>query len=158
MNEKLYMFNPWQLSKWSEEQIADQVGSLLNGYNNEAEAMYDLALNVEKLANVTYLYGEMIARLTKKVTLKKSVTDTKEAENIYFERKKWAQTNNEKPPAMSYFEAQAKKIVKEDREEQAELEAKLMRFKKAYESTENIMNAEKKKMEAVKFEDQGLYR
>ena len=59
---------------------------------------------------------------------------------------------------MSYFEAQAKKIVKEDREEQADLEARLMRFKKAYESTENIMNAEKKKMEAVKFEDQGLYR
>lgn len=158
MTEKLYMFNPWQLSKWSEEQIADQVSSLLDGYKHDAEAMYDLALNVERLANVTYLYGEMIARLTKKATLKKSSTDTKEAENVYLERKKWTQTNDDKPPAMSYFEAQAKKIVKEDREEQADLEARLMRFKKAYESTENIMNAEKKKMEAVKFEDQGLYK
>lgn len=158
MTEKLYMFNPWQLSKWSEEQIADQVSSLLDGYKQDAEAMYDLALNVERLANVTYLYGEMIARLTKKATLKKSTTDTKEAENVYLERKKWTQTNDDKPPAMSYFEAQAKKIVKEDREEQADLEARLMRFKKAYESTENIMNAEKKKMEAVKFEDQGLYK
>ena len=88
MTDKLYMFNPWQLSKWSEEQIADQVSSLLDGYKQDAEAMYDLALNVERLANVTYLYGEMIARLTKKATLKKSATDTKEAENVYLERKK----------------------------------------------------------------------
>lgn len=153
MTEKLYMFNPWQIRKWPEDKIKEQVERLLNKHDNEAESMYQLALNVEITANVNYLFGEMISRLTKELNLLKAKTDVKESDQLHFLRREWPKTHDEKPPAMSFFEAQAKKFVADDREKQAEIEADLMRFKKAYESMENIMNAEKKKMEAVRFEE-----
>ena len=153
MTEKLYMFNPWQIKKWPEDNIKEQVEKLLSKHDNEAESMYQLALNVGITANVNYLFGEMISRLTKELNLLKAKTDVKESDQLHFLRREWPKTHDEKPPAMSYFEAQAKKFVADDREKQAEIEADLMRFKKAYESMENIMNAEKKKMEAVRFEE-----
>ena len=153
MTEKLYMFNPWQIRKWPEDKIKEQVEKLLSKHDNEAESMYQLSLNVEITANVNYLFGEMISRLTKELNLLKAKTDVKESDQLHFLRREWPKTHDEKPPAMSFFEAQAKKFVADDREKQAEIEADLMRFKKAYESMENIMNAEKKKMEAVRFEE-----
>ena len=153
MTEKLYMFNPWQIRKWPEDKIKEQVEKLLSKHDNEAESMYQLSLNVEITANVNYLFGEMISRLTKELNLLKAKTDVKESDQLHFLRREWPKTHDEKPPAMSFFEAQAKKFVADDREKQAEIEADLMRFKKAYESMENIMNAEKKKMEAVRYEE-----
>ena len=147
------MFNPWQIRKWPEDKIKEQVEKLLSKHDNEAESMYQLSLNVEITANVNYLFGEMISRLTKELNLLKAKTDVKESDQLHFLRREWPKTHDEKPPAMSFFEAQAKKFVADDREKQAEIEADLMRFKKAYESMENIMNAEKKKMEAVRYEE-----
>ena len=54
---------------------------------------------------------------------------------------------------MSYFEAKASEFVKEDREKQFEIQSDLTRFKYAYDSIENKMNAIKKKMESIKFEE-----
>ena len=68
------------------------------------------------------------------------------------QRKQWQETNTEKAPAMSYFEAMAKEYVKEDSKKLAELGSKLFRFKKAYESIESKQNALKKKIEAIKYE------
>ena len=68
------------------------------------------------------------------------------------QRKQWQETQTDKAPAMSYFEAMAKEFVKKESQELAELGARLFRFKKAYESIESKQNALKKKMEAMKYE------
>ena len=153
MTEKLYLFNPFQIKDWDDDQIKDQVNALITKYDNGADTMYQLSMNVEILANINYLYGEKIARLTKKLALKKLDTDSKEAKQVYFSRKEWAKENTEKAPAMSYFEAKASEFVKEDREKQFEIQSDLTRFKYAYDSIENKMNAIKKKMESIKFEE-----
>ena len=62
------------------------------------------------------------------------------------------ETNKEKAPAMSYFEAMAKEYVKEDSKKLAELGSRLFRFKKAYESIDSKQNALKKKIEAIRYE------
>ena len=53
---------------------------------------------------------------------------------------------------MSYFEAMAKEFVKKDYIELAELNSRLFRFKKAYESIDSKQNALKKKIEAIRYE------
>ncbi len=68
------------------------------------------------------------------------------------EHKQWQETQKEKPPAMTYFEAMAKEFVKEDSKKLAELGARLFRFKKAYESIDSKQNALKKKIEAIRYE------
>ena len=78
-----------------------------------------------------------------------------ESKQIYIQRKQWQETNADKPPAMSYFEAMASDYVKEDRVKYAKKKSDLERFKRAYDSIENKMNAVKKKMEAVKYEEFG---
>ena len=77
-----------------------------------------------------------------------SITENKQ---IYMQRKQWQETQTEKAPAMSYFESMAKEYVKQDLAELAKMEAQLFRFKKAYDSTTEIINALKKKMEAMKY-------
>jgi len=62
------------------------------------------------------------------------------------------ETNTEKAPAMSYFEAMAKEYVKDDSKKLAELGSRLFRFKKAYESIDSKQNALKKKIEAIRYE------
>jgi len=152
--EKLYLFNPFDIKKWSDEMIEDQVRSLIPRYNGSDDTMYGMAKNIEILANINYLFGEKIARLSKEFSLKKIDCDTKEAKQITIERKSWLKENpGEKAPAMSFFEAKAAEYVREDRDIQATKQADLTRFKNAYESYEQIANAIKKKMDAVKYEE-----
>ena len=56
---------------------------------------------------------------------------------------------------MSYFQALASDFVKDKRVALAKKESDLKRFKIAYDSIEAKMNAVKKKMEAVRFEEFG---
>lgn len=73
-------------------------------------------------------------------------------EAVYRLRKDWLQLSNEKAPAMSYFEAQAREQVADIRKKQIEAESMLTRFKKSYESLETKQNALKKKLDAMKYE------
>lgn len=150
--EKLYMFNPFTIQNADSEKIASTYSNLQNELTNNADTGFEIAKNIEIYANMNYLIGEMIARIQQEYdTLKTDISIT-ENKQIYIHRKQWQETQSEKAPAMSYFEAMAKEFVKEDSKKLAELGARLFRFKKAYESIDSKQNALKKKIEAIRYE------
>lgn len=150
--EKLYMFNPFTIQNADSKQIADTYSNLQNEIKDNPETGFDISKNIEIYANMNYLIGEMIARIQQEYDLMKAEISIAENKQIYMQRKQWQETNTEKPPAMSYFEAMAKEFVKEDSKKLAELSARLFRFKKAYESIDSKQNALKKKIEAIRYE------
>lgn len=155
MNEKVYLFNPFNIKNWEKIQIKEQLDELINRYNNDASTPYEHALNIENLANQMYLIGEMVARLSETVNVMKAEVSNNENLQVYKQRDIWEKTHDGKAPAMSYFQALASDFVKEDRITLAKNESDLKRFRIAYDSIEAKMNAVKKKMEAVKYEEFG---
>lgn len=155
MSEKLYLFNPFDIKNWTNEQVKEQLTMLINKYDTDAYTPYMYALNIENLANQLYLIGEMVARLHELVYINKAEVENEENLQVYKLRDVWEKTHEGKPPAMSYFQAQASDFVKDKRLTLAKLESDLKRFKIAYESIEAKMNAVKKKMEAIKYEEFG---
>lgn len=152
--EKTYLYNPFDVKSWSDAQIEEQVKLLIPRYKADDTFMYGMARNVETLANIMYLFGEMIARLTREYGLMKIDCDAKEKKAITVQRKIWTEENpNDKVPAMSFFEAKAAEFVRDDKEKLMTKYEQLTRFKQAYESYEQIINAIKKKMDAVKYEE-----
>lgn len=150
--EKLYMFNPFVIQNADSKQIADTYTKLQNELIDNPNTGFEISKNIEIYTNMNYLIGEMIARIQEEYdTLKNEISITENKE-MYMQRKQWQETQKEKPPAMSYFEAMAKEHVKEDSKKMAELGARLFRFKKAYESIESKQNALKKKIEAIRYE------
>lgn len=155
MNEKVYLFNPFNIKNWETVQIKEQFEELINLYNNDASTPYEHALNIENLANQMYLIGEMVARLSETVNVIGAEVKNNENLQVYKQRDIWEKTHDGKAPAMSYFQALASNFVKEDRIILAKNESDLKRFRIAYDSIEAKMNAVKKKMEAVKYEEFG---
>lgn len=152
--EKAYLYNPFDVKNWSAAQIEEQVRALIPRYSGDDDTMYGMARNVETIANINYLFGEMIARLTKQYGLKKIDVDAKEKKQATLARRAWGLNNPmEKYPAMSYFEAEAAEYVRQDKETLMSVYEDLTRFKNASEKYEQIMNAIKKKMDAVKYEE-----
>lgn len=150
--EKVYMFNPFVIERADSQAISITYASLQEKLNKETDTPYQIAQNIEIYANMNFLLGEMIARIQKEHDLLKTDISITENKQIYMQRKQWQETQTEKAPAMSYFEAMAKEYVKEDNKKLAELGSRLFRFKKAYESIESKQNALKKKIEAIKYE------
>lgn len=150
--EKLYMFNPFAIQKADSQQIADTYSKLQNELIDNADTGFQIAKNIEVYANMNYLIGEMIARLQQEYDTLKTEISITENKQVYMQRKQWQETQKEKPPAMSYFEAMAKEYVKDDSKDLAEIGARLFRFKKAYESIDSKQNALKKKIEAIRYE------
>ena len=155
MNEKLYLFNPFDIENWSNEKVKEQLTILIDKYDTEAYTPYQYAQNIENLANQMYLIGEMVARLHELVYINKAELENEENLQVYKLRDVWEKTHEGKPPAMAYFQAQASEFVKDKRLTLAKLESNLKRFKIAYDSIEAKMNAVKKKLEAVKYEEFG---
>ena len=150
--EKLYMFNQFTIQNADSKQIADTYSNLQKELIENADTGFLISKNIEIYANMNYLIGEMIARLQQEYDLLKTDISIQENKQIYMQRKQWQETQKEKPPAMSYFEAMAKEYVKEDSKKLAELGARLFRFKKVYESIDSKQNALKKKIEAIRYE------
>lgn len=152
--EKVYLFNPWQIKRWTEDEICIQVNELIKLYNPEDDTMYGISRNIEIISDILYLYGEMIARLTDQVATIKLKTDSAEAKETVRTRKNWIVDHpGEKAPAITYFEAEAKEIVQKERDAQNDLASDLTRFKYAYESMESKMNALKRKQDSIKYEE-----
>lgn len=150
--EKLYMFNPFTIQNADSQQIADTYTRLQNELKDNPDTGFEISKNIEIYANMNYLIGEMVARIQQEYDTLKTEISISENKQIYMQRKQWQETNKEKAPAMSYFEAMAKEYVKEDSKKLAELGARLFRFKKAYESIDSKQNALKKKIEAIRYE------
>lgn len=156
--EKTYLFNPFNIKQWENERIKQEVDEMITKYRsdeNSSLSMFEYAKNVEVTANILYLLGEMIARLSEEVLILKNEVSSTYGKQVYLSRKQWIEENSEKPPAMSYFEAKTSDFVKDERIKLAKKESDLKRFKLAYDSMESQMNANKKKMDAVKFEEFG---
>lgn len=150
--EKLYLFNPFTIQNADSQKIADTYTNLQKEIIENADTGFQISKNIEIYANMNYLIGEMIARLQQEYDTLKTDISISENKQIYMQRKQWQETNKEKAPAMSYFEAMAKEFVKEDSKKLAELGSRLFRFKKAYESIDSKQNALKKKIEAIRYE------
>lgn len=150
--EKLYMFNPFTIQNADSQKIADTYTNLQKEIIENADTGFQISKNIEIYANMNYLIGEMIARLQQEYDTLKTDISIAENKQVYMQRKQWQETQKEKPPAMSYFEAMAKEFVKEDSKKLAELGSRLFRFKKAYESIDSKQNALKKKIEAIRYE------
>jgi len=153
LDQKKYLINPYEIKKWSEEQIKDQVNTIISIYKIDDETLIGMAKQVNLLSDLLCIYGEEIARLTEKYELSKLQNDIRENKEIYRQRNNYKDTTSEKTPSIKYFEAIASEIVQDDRQDEMQLKADLTRFKRAYESIETKQNAIKKKMETVNYKN-----
>ena len=152
----VYMFNPFQMKNWTEKEIADQIDYLISMIDNEADTPYGIAKNVENISNQLFLFGEVIARYVKKRNQLKDEISAESKINAYLARDEYKKNNpDSKLPAMTYFEGIAEQKLVGKRNTLAELECELTRFKNAYTSAENICNAWKKLLEAIRYENGG---
>ncbi len=150
MQEKEYLFNPFNIKNKTSKDLKDMYSNVFQQLLEEPNTMYEYAHNLEVYSNLNYIIGEVIARLNKDVIELKTKIKIDTAINTTEERKHWVEG---KPPAMSYFEALATRMSQESINMLADKECSLTRFKNAYKSTEEKINAIKKKMEAVRFEE-----
>lgn len=153
MNEKLYLFNPFLIKNKSDLELKDMYAEVFKQLNEEPNTMYEYSHNIEVYSNLEYLLGEVIARLTRDVIELKTKIKIDTAINTTQERIEWNNNSTEKAPAMSYFEGVATRMSKDDINKLADKECSLARFKNAYKSIEEKINALKRKMEAVKYEE-----
>lgn len=153
MNEKYYLFNPFNIKNINEVQLQKMYQSVFNELFEECNSMYQYAHNLEVYSNLNYIIGEIIARLTKDILELKTKIQIDTAINTTNERKNWNKEEDGKPPAMSYFEALATRMSKDDINRLADKECSLKRFKSSYTATEEKINSLKKKMEAIRFEE-----
>ena len=152
MFERYYLFNPFLLQTSTDEELSKQINALASQYRT-SDLPYDVVFDINLESDLLMIYGEFIARLQETASLLKMEADNQRDKNIYKLRKDWAETSKEKPPAMSYFEAQAEDSVHDTRIRQKKAESMLTRFKYAYSSLETKQNALKKKLDAIKYEE-----
>lgn len=151
MFEKEYLFNPFMLMTSGDDELSKVINELARKYR-QSDLPQDVVFNINLESDLLMIYGEFIARLQESASLLKMEADNMRDKSIYKLRKDWSETSREKPPAMSYFEAQAEDMVKDTREKQKKAESMLTRFKYAYSSLETKQNALKKKLDTIKFE------
>ena len=152
MQDKTYLFNPFKIKQLDEKQLQTMYEEVFKQLLENPNTMYDYAQNIEVYSNLEYIVGEIIARLQRDVIELKTKIKIDTAINQTEERKNW---NNDygKPPAIAYFEALATKLSQDDIKLLANKECSLARFKNAYNSIEEKINAIKKKMDAIRFEE-----
>lgn len=153
MEDKLYLFNPFRIKQMSDNQLRDAYNEVFQDLLNEPNTMYQYAHNIEVFSNLNYIIGEIIARLTEDLINLKTDIQVKSAIKCVEERKSWNTERDGKQPAMSYFEALGTKFCEDEIKLLAKKECALKRFKNAYNSTEEKINALKKKQESIKFEE-----
>lgn len=151
--EELYLFNPFRIKSKTEIELKDIYEKIYKELKEEPNTMYEYAHNIEIYSNLNYLVGEIIARFQKDVIELKTKIKIDTAITQTEERKNWNSEIDGKPPAISYFEALATRFSQKDINSLADKECSLSRFKNAYKSIEEKINALKKKMESIKFEE-----
>lgn len=151
MFDRQYLFNPYRLKGCSLEELVSVLDSLSVQYRY-TDMAYDVSFNINLLNNILLVEGEIIAKLQEDVDKIEQEANIQEAIATYELRQEWAKQNDEKPPAMTYFEAMARKSVSALRDREIKERADLLRFKKHYDGVENKMNGLKKMLEGMKNE------
>ena len=150
---KSYLFNPFLIKDISNRQLQETYQQTYDKLIEEPNSMYEYAHNIEVYSNLNYIIGEVIARLTKDIIELKTQIEIDRAIKTTEERKNWNTERDGKAPAMAYFEALGTRFCKDSINRLADKECSLKRFKNAYTSTENKINALKKKLESIKYEN-----
>lgn len=153
MNEKSYLFNPFRIKEVPNSKLQEMYQETYDKLLDEPNSLYEYAHNIEVYSNLMYICGECIARFTREIIELKTKIQIDTAVNQTEERKHWNTEQNGKAPAISYFEALATRMSKEDISKLADKECFLKRFKNAYETLDAKCNALKKKMESIKYEE-----
>ena len=153
--KKVYIINPFNLSKVTDEAICEQIDEIISKYEPDADIPSVVADNIEIGSSILELEGELIARFTSRYYSKKLDNDKGEALEMHRLRTQWSKENTEKAPAIKYFEAKATEKYQLSREEEYKLLENLTRFKYSYQSLESKTNAWKKKLEAMKYDLSG---
>ena len=65
MNEKEYLFNPFEIKKKTDVDLKNMYQQVHEQLLDECNPLYEYAHNIEVFSNLNYLVGEVIARLTK---------------------------------------------------------------------------------------------
>ena len=151
--EKSYLFNPFQIDKVDNSVLQEMYQETYKKLIEQPNSLYDYAHNIEVYSNLMYICGECIARFTRIIIDLKTKIQIDTAINQTEERKNWDTEQYGKAPAISYFEALATKLSREDIKKLADQECFLKRFKNAYETLDAKCNALKKKMESIKYEE-----
>lgn len=153
MEEKSFLFNPFAIKDISNASLQKMYQETYSKLVDEPNSLYEYAHNIEVYSNLMYICGECIARFTREIIDLKTKIQIDTAINQTEERKNWDADKYGKAPAISYFEALATRISKDDIKKLADQECFLKRFKNAYECLDTKCNALKKKMESIKYEE-----
>ena len=149
---KEYLFNPFRIKSVENKQLQEMYEETYKQLIDNPNTMYEYAHNIEVYSNLMYICGECIARFTREIIELKTKIQIDTAVNQVQERNNW-DTSNGKAPAISYFEALATRMSKDDISKLADKECFLKRFKNAYDSLEVKTNALKKKLESIRYEE-----
>lgn len=150
---KNYLFNPFNIKEATNNEIKDAYNEVFKCLLDDPNTMYEYAHNIEVYSNLNYITGEIIARLTQDLIEIKTRIEINKAIKSVEERNLWDEEKDGKKPAMSYFEALATRFCEEDIQLLAQKEGNLRRFKNAYASVEEKLNALKKRLDAIKYEE-----
>lgn len=113
MEEKLFLFNPFNIKSINEKELASMYQEVFKKIIDEPNSMYQYAQNVEVYSNLNYIIGEVIARLTKDIIELKTQIEIDRAIKTTEERKNWNTERDGKAPAMAYFEALGTRFCKD---------------------------------------------
>lgn len=153
MNKDLYLFNPFEIQKKNEIELKNIYEAVYNELLDEPNTMYEYAHNIEVYSNLNYIIGEIVARLQRDVIELETKIKIDTAIKQTDERNMWNADLNGKPPAIAYFEALATRFCQDSINRLADKKCSLTRFKNAYKSTEEKINALKKKLDSIKYEE-----
>lgn len=149
---KSYLFNPFMVKESSNDELHEAYDDIHGQIDPNAETPYQIARNIELYANLNFIVVEMIARYTEEVNLLKADIQSREAREVYIQRRAWIENEDEKAPAMDYFKALARDKLRVEYIDLAKMESNLRRFKGAYDSIEAKQNAMKKLIDGIKCE------
>lgn len=155
MKDKLYLFNPFVTKNATDEELKEIYNKVYEDLLEEPNTMYQYAHNIEVYSNLNYIIGEVIARLTRDLIELKTDIQIKSAKKSVEQRNNWNIERDGKQPAMAYFEALGIEFCEDDIKLQAKKECALKRFKNAYQSMDEKINALKKRLDAIKYEEMG---
>lgn len=149
---KSYLFNPFEIKNSTNDELREAYEEYHGMIDAEAETPYQIAKNIELYANLNFIVVEMIARYTEDVNMLKADIQSREAREVYVQRKAWVENEGEKAPAMDYFKALARDKLRVEYIDLAKMESNLKRFKGAYDSIDAKQNAMKKLIDGIKYE------
>ena len=153
MENKYYLFNPFNIKNISENELKDLYTEVFTDLLEECNTMWEFSHNIEVYANLNYIIGEIIARLKEDVITLKTQIEVDKAINTTNQRINWNTERDGKAPALDYFKALATRLSQNDINKLAKKEGNLERFKNTYKTIEEKINALKRRQESIKYEE-----